>query len=76
MGAGGCEDGSMLIAEEASSASHEGDAACEIEEIGNAVFCSGHAETSLQGMLEPWVSGRLRGKTDKKASADRRVGFD
>ena len=53
VGAGGCEDGSVLIAEESGPAGDDGDAACEIEEIGDAVVCSGHAETSLQGMRRP-----------------------
>ena len=47
---GGCEDGSMLIAEETGSPGDDGDAACEIEEVGDAVVCSGHAEISLQGV--------------------------
>ena len=50
MGAGGCEDGSMLIAEETGSPGNDSDAACEIEEIGGAIICVSHAEISLQGM--------------------------
>lgn len=56
MGAGGCEDGSVLIAEQSGPAGDDGDAACEIEEIGDAVVYSGHAETSLQGMRRAMIS--------------------
>ena len=54
MGTGSGEDGSMLIAEQAGPTGDDGDTVREVEEMGDAVVCNDHAETSLQGGVGPW----------------------